>query len=80
MIGGGAIASEPSTEKDKPKIARAIENFRAESEGVTSDALYTNAYLSSLWIAAVSTIVTLMIAYPVAYGMAKAPSSIRPTR
>ena len=51
----------------------------ANYEFLTSDALYTNAYLSSLWIAAVSTIVTLMIAYPVAYGMAKAPTSIRPT-
>ena len=27
----------------------------------------------------ISTIVTLMIAYPIAYGMAKAPTSIRPT-
>ncbi|WP_275788975.1 ABC transporter permease subunit [Pararhizobium gei] len=46
---------------------------------LASDSLYTNAYISSLKIAIISTIVTLMIAYPVAYGMAKAPGSIRPT-
>ena len=51
----------------------------ANYEFLASDALYTNAYLSSLRIAVVSTIVTLMIAYPIAYGMAKAPTSIRPT-
>ena len=46
---------------------------------LTEDPLYINAYLSSLWIAAVSTFLTLLIAYPVAYGMARAPSTIRPT-
>jgi putrescine transport system permease protein len=51
----------------------------ANYEFLASDALYTNAYLSSLRIAVVSTIVTLMIAYPIAYSMAKAPTSIRPT-
>jgi putrescine transport system permease protein len=46
---------------------------------LTEDALYTNAYLSSLKIALISTVLTLMIAYPIAYGMAKAPSTLRPT-
>lgn len=46
---------------------------------LTGDALYFNAYLSSLWIAAVSTLLTLLIAYPIAYGMARAPATIRPT-
>jgi putrescine transport system permease protein len=46
---------------------------------LAGDALYTNAYISSLKIAGISTIATLMIAYPIAYGMAKAPNSIRPT-
>jgi putrescine transport system permease protein len=40
---------------------------------LTEDNLYLNAYLSSLWIAAVSTFLTLLVAYPVAYGMARAP-------
>ncbi|MDQ0559667.1 ABC transporter permease subunit [Rhizobium mesoamericanum] len=43
------------------------------------DPLYVNAYISSLVIAAVSTFLTLVIAYPIAYGMAQAPRSIRPT-
>ncbi len=46
---------------------------------LTQDPLYYRAYLSSVMIAAVSTFLTLLVAYPVAYGMARAPSSIRPT-
>jgi putrescine transport system permease protein len=45
---------------------------------LTRDALYTRAYLSSLWIAFVSTLITLAIGYPIAYGMARAPTGIRP--
>ncbi|SFI62043.1 putrescine transport system permease protein [Aquamicrobium aerolatum DSM 21857] len=41
------------------------------------DALYFNAYLSSVWIAAVSTFFALLIGYPMAYAMARAPSSLR---
>jgi len=44
-----------------------------------SDALYVNAYLSSLYIAGVSTFLTLLIGFPLAYGMARAPGSLRPT-
>ena len=43
------------------------------------DPLYVNAYISSLVIAGISTFLTLLIAYPIAYGMAQAPRSIRPT-
>ncbi|WP_367715927.1 ABC transporter permease subunit [Nitratireductor sp. GISD-1A_MAKvit] len=43
------------------------------------DPLYINAYLSSIWIAGVSTLITLAVGYPIAYGMARAPASIRPT-
>jgi putrescine transport system permease protein len=43
------------------------------------DSLYFNAYVSSLWIAAVSTLLTLAVGYPMAYGMARAPASLRPT-
>ncbi len=46
---------------------------------LTQDALYFNAYLSSLYIAAVSTFLTLLVGYPLAYGMARAPVSLRPT-
>ncbi|KXF78637.1 putrescine/spermidine ABC transporter permease [Paramesorhizobium deserti] len=43
------------------------------------DALYFKAYVSSLTIAAVSTVLTLLVGYPLAYGMARAPSTLRPT-
>jgi putrescine transport system permease protein len=46
---------------------------------LTEDPLYFYAYLSSVWIAAVSTFLTLLIGYPIAYGMARAPNTIRPT-
>ncbi len=46
---------------------------------LTEDILYFNAYMSSLWIAGVSTVLTLIVGYPVAYGIARAPASLRPT-
>ncbi|MBY3238566.1 ABC transporter permease subunit [Rhizobium laguerreae] len=46
---------------------------------LTEDSLYFNAYVSSAVIAGISTFLTLLIAYPIAYGMAQAPRSIRPT-
>lgn len=46
---------------------------------LTQDALYFNAYLSSVIIAAISTLLTLLVGYPIAYGMARAPATIRPT-
>ncbi len=47
-------------------------------EWIFSDALYTNAYLSSVRIAAISTFITLLIGFPLAYGMARSPASLRP--
>lgn len=46
---------------------------------LTEDDLYWKAYLSSLKIALVATIFTLFVGYPMAYGMARAPSEWRPT-
>lgn len=46
---------------------------------LTEDDLYWKAYLSSLWIAVISTAFTLLIGYPMAYGMARAPEEWRPT-
>ncbi|WP_083508074.1 ABC transporter permease subunit [Aureimonas frigidaquae] len=45
---------------------------------LAGDPLYINAYLSSLRIALVSTLLTLAVGYPLAYGMARAPAGIRP--
>ncbi|HEY0293300.1 MAG TPA: ABC transporter permease subunit [Hansschlegelia sp.] len=52
-----------------------FENYSA----LFDDELYLASYLSSLKIATISTLLTLAIAYPMAYGMARAPKSIRPT-
>jgi putrescine transport system permease protein len=61
-------------------IVRAVREFTVDNYlWLTSDDLYIRAYLSSLWIAAVSTFLTLLIAYPLAYGMARAPRSWQPT-
>ena len=46
---------------------------------LASDALYYTAYLSSLKIALISTFLTLLVGYPIAYGMAQAPDEWRPT-
>jgi putrescine transport system permease protein len=46
---------------------------------LTTDDLYWKSYLSSLQIAAVSTVMCLLIGFPIAYGMANAPDEWRPT-
>ena len=46
---------------------------------LSTDSLYWQAYLSSLQIAVVSTLLTLCVGYPIAYGMARAPREWRPT-
>ncbi|TKZ17936.1 ABC transporter permease subunit [Shimia litoralis] len=46
---------------------------------LTEDDLYWKAYLSSLNIAIVSTILTLLVGFPIAYAMARAPEEWRPT-
>ncbi len=42
------------------------------------DRLYLDSYLNSLAIAAISTLVTLLVAYPFALAMARAPARARP--
>ncbi len=37
----------------------------------TADCLYTNAFLNSLQIAAISTVLALLVGFPMAYGMAR---------
>ncbi|MBJ3777843.1 ABC transporter permease [Acuticoccus mangrovi] len=45
---------------------------------LTEDALYWRAYLSSARIAALSTAITLLVGYPIAYAMARVPERWRP--
>ena len=46
---------------------------------LTQDSLYFNAYVTSVVVAAISTALTLLVGYPIAYGMARAPATLRPT-
>ena len=46
---------------------------------LAGDPLYFNAYVSSVVIAAISTALALLVGYPIAYGMARAPATVRPT-
>jgi putrescine transport system permease protein len=46
---------------------------------LTQDPLYWRAYVSSLQIALISTVLTLLVGYPIAYAMAQAPDEWRPT-
>jgi len=54
-------------------LQASLDNYRFLWE----DSLYLVAYLNSMKLAAISTLLCLAIGYPMAYGMAKAPPSIR---
>ncbi|WP_029349753.1 ABC transporter permease subunit [Bosea sp. 117] len=54
-------------------------NFDNYSYVLSWDNEFLQAYGSSLWIAGISTLLLLIVGYPIAYGMARAPKSIRPT-
>jgi putrescine transport system ATP-binding protein len=65
-------------------LARAGTGSRPNSQALAgklrflaADDLYIRAYLSSLQIAAISTLLTLLVGYPIAYGMARAPGLAR---
>jgi putrescine transport system permease protein len=45
---------------------------------LASDSLYVTSYLRSLTIAAASTLILLLIGYPIAYGIARAPRRAQP--
>lgn len=45
---------------------------------LAGDPLYINAYLSSLKIAAISTLLTALVGYPLAYAMTRASDAMRP--
>lgn len=46
---------------------------------LTEDDLYWRSYLSSVMIAGTTTLLTLLVGYPLAYGMARSPKAWRPT-
>ena len=45
---------------------------------IAEDKLYRNAYLQSVWISFTATCMTMLVGYPLAYGMARAPQTLRP--
>lgn len=51
-----------------------LDSYRA----LIGDTLYVESYLSSLTIAAIATLITLIVAYPFALAMARAPERWRP--
>ncbi|HXH04164.1 MAG TPA: ABC transporter permease subunit [Candidatus Competibacteraceae bacterium] len=44
---------------------------------LVEDNLYWSAYVNSVWIATSATLITLLVGYPLAYGMARAPREWR---
>jgi putrescine transport system permease protein len=45
---------------------------------IGSDAIYLSSYLKSLQVAAISTLLLLLIGYPLAYGIARSPRRLQP--
>ena len=75
-----ALAIPPYTPTAKDGIWAMLSQLDFENfVFLTEDDLYWKAYLSSLQIAAVSTVLTLLFGYPMAYAMARAPEAWRPT-
>jgi putrescine transport system permease protein len=63
-------------------LAGALEKLRSLSfdayRGFAEDSLYLDSFLTSLTVAAISTLITLFIAYPFALTLARAPARLRP--
>src|SRR5205823_7224370 len=51
-----------------------VDNFRL----LLSDNLYVLSYLRSVFVAAVSSVILLVLGYPVAYAMARLPQRLQP--
>jgi putrescine transport system permease protein len=59
-------------------VVQKIGQFSASNYAwLTQDALYFNAYISSIRIALVATLITLILGYPIAYAMARAPARLQ---
>lgn len=79
-LSDAALAIPPYTPTLKDGFAALIAELDFENfVFLTEDDLYWKAYLSSLRIAVISTALTLLVGYPMAYGMARAPEEWRPT-
>ncbi len=75
-----ALAIPPYQPTMKDGIGQMLSAFDFENfVFLTTDDLYWKAYLSSLKIALISTVLALLVGYPMAYAMARAPEEWRPT-
>jgi putrescine transport system permease protein len=70
---------DPLNEGWAATLERAKEFTGANYRRLVEGTIYIQSYLSSLWIAASATVLMLIVGYPIAYALAKAPRSIRPT-
>ncbi|WP_119303411.1 ABC transporter permease subunit [Dongia deserti] len=70
-----AIAQPPYTHYDA--AGNFVLNIGDSYGRLVKDALYIKAYLNSLMVAAISTLLCLFIGYPFAYGMARCHRSVR---
>ena len=56
-----------------------VQTFSVDNYSILfEDSLYWKSYLSSLRMAAIATAITLLVGYPIAYGMARSPRAWRP--
>ncbi len=84
-LSDGALAIPPYTPQlDLAEGWSGIKTFFSELDFenfafLTTDDLYWKAYLSSFKIALISTVLALLIGYPIAYSMARAAPEWRPT-
>ncbi|WP_299204134.1 ABC transporter permease subunit [uncultured Tateyamaria sp.] len=75
-----ALAIPPYTPTAKDGIWNMLSQLDFENFiFLTEDDLYWKAYVSSLQIALISMLLTLLVGYPMAYAMARAPEQWRPT-
>ena len=76
----GAIAIPPYTPvfDGFSELSERLSEFSFDNYvWLTEDALYRKAYVSSLIVAFVSTFIALLVGYPLAYAMARAPGRLR---
>jgi len=75
LVLGIALGTNAPDSVPPVELGFSLDNFRL----LLSDKLYLAAWLSSLRIAAVSTLAALLLGYPMAYAVARAAPRLRPT-
>jgi putrescine transport system permease protein len=79
---GGGAAALPALAEWLDDAGQVFVQFRLNLSNyllLVQDSLYVRAYLNSVRIAAIATALTLLVGFPMAYAMARAPERWRPT-